>query len=118
MCLALFGLVFMMSFPAMAGQPINWGLGLQEAATSSAQRIGSFHDMLLVIITAIVIFVFVLLVWVVLRFNKRANPTPSKVTHNVPLEIIWTVIPIVILIVIAVPSFKILYQNDRIAEPP
>ncbi len=113
----LIALVLMVSFPALANEPVNWGLGLQEAATSSAQRINSFHDMLLVIITVTTVFVFVLLVYVVLRYNKRANPSPSKVTHNVLLEIVWTVIPIVILIVIAVPSFKILYKNDRIAEP-
>ncbi|MGH1404634.1 MAG: cytochrome c oxidase subunit II [Alphaproteobacteria bacterium] len=113
----LIALVLMVSFPALANEPVNWGLGLQDAATTSAQRIGSFHDMLLVIITVITVFVFVLLVYVALRYNKRANPSPSNVTHNVLLEIVWTVVPIVILIVIAVPSFKILYKNDRIAEP-
>lgn len=116
--LSAFALVILMGIsPALANQPVEWGLGLQQAATSSAMRIGTFHDMLLVIITAIVLFVFLLLVYVVVRFNRRANKSPSSVTHHVMLEVVWTVIPIVILIIIAVPSFKILYQNDRIAEP-
>lgn len=109
--------VLAVAFPAVAGEPVEWGLNLQPAVTSSAERIHDFHNMLLVIITGITLFVLVLLIYVVLRFNKRANKTPSNVTHNVLLEVIWTVIPVVILIVIAVPSFKLLYKNDRIVEP-
>ena len=103
--------------PAFAGAPVDWALGMQPAASSSAERIQDFHDMLMIIITAITIFVTLLLVFVVLRYNRFVNKTPSKVTHNVLLEIIWTVIPIVILIVIAVPSFKVLYKNDRAISP-
>ena len=103
--------------PAFANGPVEWGLGFQPAVTSSAVRINEFHNLLLVITGAIVLFVTLLLVFVLLRFNKRANPVPSKTTHNVLLEIVWTVIPIVILIIIAVPSFKVLYKNDRIEEP-
>jgi len=102
--------------PAMA-EPQDWGLWLQPPASSSAERIHDFHDMLFWIITAIVAFVTLLLIIVMVRFNAKANPTPSKVTHNVFLEVIWTVIPVVILIVIAVPSFKILYKNDRLETP-
>ena len=115
--LAAAGAFFVFSLPAMAAGPVDMAFGLQPPVTSSAHRIHDFHQMLLYIITGIVIFVFILLTFVVLRYNKRMNPTPSKVTHNVPLEIIWTVIPVVILIVIAVPSFKLLYQNDRIENP-
>ena len=116
--LACLGGVVLLTLPAFANEPINWGLWLQPPATPSAERIHAFHDnILLYIIAAIVAFVFVLLLIVVLAFNKRANPSPSKTTHNVMLEIVWTVVPIIILIVIAVPSFKILYQNDKIAEP-
>ncbi len=111
------GLGFAMIAPAFAGEPVEWGLNLQLAASSSAERIREFHDMLLVIIFAITLFVTLLLVFVVVRYNKRANPNPSKVTHHVLLEILWTVVPVVILIVIAVPSFKLLYKNDRIIEP-
>ena len=69
------------------------------------------------IITAIVIFVFALLVWVCIRYNHKANPVPSKTTHNVLLEVVWTVIPVIILIVIAVPSYKLLFYLDRTATP-
>ncbi len=116
--LSAFALVLLVNVsPSLANQPVDWGVGLQDAATSSASRITSFHDMLLVIIAAIVLFVFLLLVYVVVRYNRHANKKPSNVTHHVLLEVVWTVIPIVVLIIIAVPSFKILYQNDRIAEP-
>ena len=81
----------------------------------NASRI--FHDLLLWIITPIVIFVTALLAWVVIRYNKKANPKPSSTTHHVMLEILWTVVPVVILIVIAVPSFKMLYYLDRTEEP-
>lgn len=109
--------VALTSLPAFADQPVHAGLNLQDAATSSAQRIHDFHNLLLWIISAITIFVFLLLVYVVLRFNKKANPVPSKVTHNLALEIVWTVIPIAILIFISVESFKLLYINDKIEKP-
>lgn len=115
--MAFLGMVLLTTVPALANEPVDWGLGFQPAASGSAERIHDFHYLLLVIITAIVLFVTALLVFVMLRFNRRANPTPSKVTHNVLLEIIWTVLPVVILIIVAVPSFKLLYKNDRIAEP-
>lgn len=93
-------------------------LGLQPAASPQMERITWFHDHLLMwIITAIVIFVTALMVWVVIRYNRKANPTPSKTTHNVLLEVLWTVVPVIILIVIAVPSFKMLYYLDRVEEP-
>lgn len=99
-----------------AAKPLQ--LGLREAASPQMERIVAFHDDLLMwIITAIVIFVTALLVWVVIRYNAKANPEPSKTTHHVMLEILWTVIPVVILIVIAVPSFKMLYYLDRTEEP-
>lgn len=115
----IFGLMIMIAMPALAAESdaVNWGLGFQGAASEGAVRIHDFHDMLFIIISAITVFVFLLLVYVTVRYNRRANPTPSKTTHNVLLEILWTVIPVVILIIIAVPSFKILYKNDRIAEP-
>ncbi len=113
---AIAGAVLFLSSPVLA-QAVDWGMDLQPSATSSKDRIHEFHNMLLIIITAITIFVLVLLIWVVIRYNKRANPKPSNVTHNVLLEIVWTIVPVVILIIIAVPSFKILYENDKITEP-
>lgn len=105
--------------PALADTNVghNWQIGFHEAVTSSAERIHHFHDLLLYIISAIVLFVFVLLLIVAVRFNEKANPKPSKTTHNVMLEIVWTLIPFLILVVISVPSFKLLYKNDRIANP-
>ncbi len=106
------------ALPAAAFEPKPADLGFQEAASPNMERLHAFHDHLLMyIIAAIVIFVFALLVWVVLRYNAKANPVPSKTTHHVLLEVIWTVIPIVILIVIAVPSYKLLFYLDRTAEP-
>lgn len=90
---------------------------LQQPVTDSAQRIQDFHNLLLYIITGIVAFVMALLLIVIVRFNRKANPVPSKTTHNVMLEIIWTIVPVVILIVIAVPSFQLLYKNERIENP-
>lgn len=103
--------------PALADKPVEWGYGLQTAASPSMERITEFHNMLLYIITGITLFVLALLIIVVLRFNKRANPVPSQTTHNVILEVIWTVVPVVILIIIAIPSFKLLYYTNRVDNP-
>ena len=103
--------------PALASEPTPWGLGFQPAVSPSAVRIEEFHDMLLWIIFAIAIFVLLLLVWVIIRYNAKANPEPSTVTHNVLLEVVWTVIPVVILIIIAIPSFKVLYYTDSVENP-
>jgi cytochrome c oxidase subunit II len=91
------------------GQPSPWQIGLQQSASPVMVDIVWFHDFLLYIITAITAFVLVLLVIVIVRFNARANPVPSRTTHNTLIEIAWTIIPIVILMVIAVPSFKLLF---------
>ncbi len=103
--------------PSFAGAPEPWQMGFQEAASPSAERLGEFHNLLLYITIGIVIFVSLLLAYVLLRFNKKANPEPQQFSHNVLIEVIWTVVPIVILIIIAVPSFKLLYFLDRTAEP-
>jgi cytochrome c oxidase subunit 2 len=106
-----------LSSKAFAGAPVPWQLNFQEAASPVMERITSFHDMLLVIITLIAAFVFLLLAIVIVRFNAKANPKPSETTHNATLEVVWTVIPVIILIIISVPSFKLLYYADRVAEP-
>lgn len=106
------------ALPAQAYEPKPTGLLQQEAASPLMERLHHFHDGLLMwIITAIVIFVFALLVIVVIKFNAKSNPVPSKTTHNVMLEIAWTLVPVLILIVIAVPSFKLLYYLDRTETP-
>ena len=120
--LSTFGLsafVFLcFTLPAMAtGQPVDRGIFMQDAASPSAVEIHKFHDMVFYIICAIVAFVLALLIIVVLRFNRRANPEPSKTTHHVGLEIVWTLFPVLILIIIAIPSFKLLYYVDHTANP-
>jgi len=103
--------------PVMAqsiGQPRPWQIGLPEAASPVMERIIWFYnDFLLIIITVITLFVTALLVYCMIRFNSRANPTPTRTSHNTLLEVAWTIIPILILVAIAVPSFKLLYF-DRI----
>ncbi len=102
--------------PALA-QAHPWQMGFQDAVSISAEHQHAFHNFLLWIISGISLFVLCLLIYVMARFNKRANPVPSQTSHNVLIEVIWTVIPIVILIVIAVPSFKLLYFTDRTPNP-
>ncbi len=107
-------------FEALAdveGAPKPWEINLQPPASPSAERMDDFHTLLLWIIGGIAAFVTALLLYVVLRFNARVHPKPSATTHNTLLEVLWTVIPIVILIVIAVPSFKLLYYADRTPHP-
>ena len=91
------------------GQPSPWQIGLQQSASPVMDNIIWFHDFLLYLITGIAGFVLVLLVVVMVRFNARTNPIPSRTTHNTLIEIAWTLIPIVILMFIAVPSFKLLF---------
>jgi cytochrome c oxidase subunit 2 len=91
------------------GQPVPWQLGFQKSAAPTMDDITWFHDILLWIITIITLFVLALLLIVIVKFNAKANPTPSKTTHNTLIEVAWTVIPVIILVAIAVPSFRILF---------
>lgn len=100
----------------VAAEPHPWQLGLQEAATPVKHAMDSFHNLLTVIIIAIVVFVAALLALCIIRFNAKKNPVPSKTSHHTVLEVAWTVIPVIILIVVAVPSFKLLYQAERTPE--
>ena len=100
-----------------ANQPKDWQLGFQEAASDTMRDIVNFHDKLLLpIIVAISVFVLFLMAYACIRFRASKNPNPSKRTHNVAVEVLWTLIPCLILIVIAVPSFKILYKQDTIPK--
>ena len=101
---------------AAAAQPKPWQMNLQEPATPLMEQIVNFHDLLLIVITLISLFVLGLLVYVIMKFNEKANPNPSRTTHNTTIEVLWTVIPVVILVVIAVPSFKLLYKSDVIPK--
>ncbi|MFN6924885.1 MAG: cytochrome c oxidase subunit II [Tabrizicola sp.] len=96
------------------GQPVNGAMGFQPAGTSLADDIHWLDHMILYIITAIVIFVTALLIYVMIRYNSRSNPTPARFTHNSPLEVAWTVIPIVILVFIGAFSLPILFKQQEI----
>jgi cytochrome c oxidase subunit 2 len=98
---------------AAVGKAVPWQLGLQDAATPVMRELNSFHNMLLVIIFTIAIFVMCLLLYCIVKFNAKRNPTPTKTSHNTLLEVIWTAVPVLILVVIAIPSFKLLYYADR-----
>ncbi len=98
------------------GQPSPWQLGFQQSATPVMDNIAWFHDFLLWVITAITLFVLALLLIIMVRFNARANPTPSKTTHHTLLEVAWTLVPVIILVTIAVPSFKLLFLQQTL--PP
>jgi cytochrome c oxidase subunit 2 len=90
------------------GKPEYWQVGMQEPVTEVARQMHSFHTELMWIITAITLFVLALLVVVIVKFNENANPTPSKTSHNTAIEIAWTVVPVLILLLIAIPSFRLL----------
>lgn len=94
----------------------NWGLGFQSATSPNANEIDAFHNELLIIITAITVFVLVLLLYVMFRFSEKRNPTPSKTTHNTLIEVIWTAVPVIILVIIAIPSFRLLYNQDKVDD--
>ena len=105
------------SFSAQAAQPKDWQLGFQPAVTSIMQDITWMHNyILLPVIIGISVFVLFLMLYLMVKFRESKNPTPSKSTHNVMLEVLWTVIPCLILVVIAVPSFKLLYKEETIPK--
>jgi cytochrome c oxidase subunit II len=96
---------------AELGQPSPWEFRLQPSATPVMDNITWFHNFLLVLITCITLFVLALLIIVVVKFNARANPVPSRTTHNTLIEVAWTLIPVLILVGIAVPSFRLLFEE-------
>ncbi len=100
------------------GQPTPGGMGLQQAASPLKHEAHFFHDIILLpIITVISLFVLGLLIWVVVRYNKRANPTPAKFSHNTLLEVAWTLIPVLILMFIAIFSFGLLFKYHNMPKP-
>jgi cytochrome c oxidase subunit II len=102
---------------AWAEGPRPWQLGMQAPATPVKDRLSAFHDELLVIIFLIALFVLGLLLYVILRFNQQRNPVPTRTSHNTVIEMLWTVIPVLILVIIAIPSFKLMYYMDRVPNP-
>lgn len=100
-----------------AALPFNYQMGFQPAASPVMQQIEDFHRLLVWIIVAVCLFVLGLLVWIVVRYRAGANAVPSKVHHNTLLEVAWTLIPVIILVFIAVPSFRLLYFEAAIPKP-
>lgn len=106
--------------PALANSenmPQPWQLGFPQPASPVMEQLDVMHDWLTVTITVITLFVLGLLGYIMLRFNARRNPVPSKTTHNTLLEIVWTAIPILILVAIAIPSFRLHYYMSEVEEP-
>lgn len=102
----------------LIGQPTPWAIGLQQGVTPVKEKMHFFHDALLLpIITVISLFVLALMMYVAFRFRASKNPTPSRTTHNTMLEVIWTLVPVIILVVIVIPSMKMLYFADRTHNP-
>ena len=102
----------LLSFKTNASEPKPWQLDLQEPAGIIASKATDLHNFLLVIITLISIFVLGLLIYVCIKFREKPGVKPSKTSHNTIVEIIWTVVPVLILVVIAIPSFKLLYLQE------
>ena len=97
--------------------PTSWGTGFQTAQSPVMERINELHNVLLYIIIIIAAFVLALMAWIVIRYNKKRNPTPQKWSHNTILEMVWTAIPVIILLAIAIPSIRLLYFEDRASNP-
>jgi cytochrome c oxidase subunit 2 len=102
---------------AGTGQPSPWQMNMQTPVTEVARDVVAFHNALLWIITAISVFVLALLVYVVFKFNEKANPVPSRTTHNTTVEVLWTIVPILILVGISIPSFRLLREQLVIPKP-
>jgi len=110
-------LAMMASLTAHAAQPIDGHIGFQEAATPVMEKLVSFHNFYLMpIIVGITLFVVGLMAYIMWRFSEKRNPVPSKTSHNTLIEVIWTVVPVIILLVMVVPSMQLLYYQDTIPE--
>jgi len=101
---------------ALAGEPHPWQIGFQEAGSPTMVEITQFHSLLLWVISAIALFVLVLLVWVIYRYRESKNPTPSRTTHNTLIEVAWTVVPVIILVLVFIPSYRLLVFVDKVAD--
>jgi cytochrome c oxidase subunit II len=101
----------------VVGAPKPWEMGMQRSFSPIKDRVIELHNEVLVIITVITLFVGGLLIWVSFRYNSKRNPVPSQTSHNTIIEILWTVLPVLILVVIAIPSFRLIYYQDRTPDP-
>ncbi len=101
---------------AEAGQPVDWAINFQDSVTPVMDDLIDLDNVVLILITVITVFVLGLLLFIMVRFNAKANPVPSKTTHHVGLEVTWTVVPILILAMLIVPSFRLLYKQMEVPE--
>ena len=101
----------------VAGRPVDKAMGFQRAVTEVARDIQWLDNFLLIIMTAVAVFVTALMLYVIVRFNKRANPKPATFTHNAGLEVAWTALPVLILVIIAIPSLRLLFLQLEVPEP-
>ena len=104
---------FLLSFKALGKQATDWQLSFQNPATDLMGSVVGLHNIILIVMTLVTLFVLFLLFYVSFRFSAKRNPIPSTTTHNTVVEVLWTAIPIVILVVLAIPSFKLLYQQEK-----
>ena len=114
--IAAFLLTIMSGVAFADGIPTEWQMGFQEPASTSMERINEFHNLLLVLITVISLFVLGLMIYVAYRYNEKKNPVPSKTTHHTMIEIIWTVVPVIILVWLFIPSYNMMVENDRVVD--
>lgn len=102
---------------AQTGEPRPWEWNFQPAASPVMERVHEFHEFLMIIITAIVVLVVAIIGYVIVRFNAKRNPVPSRTSHNTLLEVVWTAVPLMILVIIAIPSLKLLYFSAKAQDP-
>ena len=101
---------------AMAQAPEEWQMGFQDAHSPTMEKIVSFNDVLLWLCIVFSVFIMGLMAYILFRFSRKRNPVPQKFSHNSLIEVLWTVIPVIVLVIIAIPSFRLLYYMDRTTE--
>ncbi len=109
-------LVLLVTMPSLASEPLPWQYGFQPSATPAMEMVGDLHHFLMLIMSGVVVVVVGLLAYVCLRFNAKANPVPATFSHNVLIEIIWTIVPVILLVIIAIPSFRTLHYIEKIPK--
>jgi len=109
----IYFLLLMSMGPGAASQPEPWQMGFQKAASPMMEGIASMHHLLLIVIITVACFVILLLAYVIYRFRTKKNPIPSTTSHHMLLEVVWTLIPVMILVIIGIPSIKLLFALDR-----
>ena len=115
LCLTIFSRIED-SFAAI-GAPSDWQINLPDSVTPMLDQMKSFNDLVLIIIVAVVLFVMGLLAWVMIRYRESANPVPSRLSHNTTLEVLWNIVPVLVLVVIAIPSFRLLFHLFDFPKP-